>query len=101
MVALLALGVSLVVLDRAGEYSEFCTADGLLGPSPDGWEWARDHHNSCAWTLFNDGGDRAPQALYGLVSIDPPQKYPSNFDWVGWLLIGGSLAGGAMSFRMT
>ncbi|MCP4245808.1 MAG: hypothetical protein GY778_02055, partial [bacterium] len=45
-----------MVWDSAGPYSQFCTADGLLVEPPTGWELSRDHHNDCAWTLFDKSG---------------------------------------------
>ena len=91
MLIMLSLGVSLVMWDRTGPYSEFCPLDGLLVEPPDGWDWWRDHNNDCAWTLFNDSGDRASSDLYAGTPIEPPPDYPEDWDEAGWALIIGSL----------
>lgn len=48
----------------------------LAGPpvedSPPGWTWEWDLYNGCAWTLFDEQGDRAPPEVYDSLSVDPP-----------------------------
>ncbi len=97
MIALLGLGIGLVVWDSGGPYSQFCTADGLLVEPPTGWELSRDHHNDCAWTLFDKSGGRAPAELYDGLPIEPPPDYPNDCDVLGWTMIVGSLVAGLAS----
>lgn len=106
MAAALVLGIEFVVWDPPGEssgYSEFCTADGRLGPTPAGWGWRRNHFNDCAWTLFRawPSDERAPAEVYAEVSLEPPPDYSPDrdapdWDVVGWSLVVGSLVGGMM-----
>lgn len=93
MIALFGLGIGLVAWDPTGPYSEFCDLDGLLAEVPPGWDFARDHYNDCAMTLFNESGERAPDELYADVPVDPPPDYPHDWDWLGWVLALGSLVG--------
>ena len=99
IIALLALGIGLVVWDPTGPYSEFCPADGLLVEPPIGWEFSRDHHNDCAWTLFNESGGRAPAEPYAGLPIEPPPDYPNDWDVLGWTMIVGSIVAGTTSLR--
>ena len=95
MLVVVVLDIGLVRWDPTGEYSEFCSLEGLLVEPRPGWEFGKDHFNDCAWTLFNESGDRAPDELYREVSMDPPPDYPYDWDALGWVLIVGALVGGA------
>lgn len=94
MLVALVLGIGLVRWDPTGE-PEFCTLEGKLVEPPPGWDLRRDHFNDCAWTLFSESGDRAPDELYREMSLDPPPEYPYDWDALGWVLIVGALVGGA------
>lgn len=57
------LVIGLLVLAVAGGLGGGCPADGLFVDEPEGWTLQRDGANGCAWTLFNEQWERAPEEL--------------------------------------
>lgn len=68
-----------VTLSGCTSYQEdadvFCPLDGIVAPTPVGWEFIRDPHNDCRWTLVNsETGQHAAHELYEGTGVDPPQS---------------------------
>lgn len=57
-------------------------------------EAARD---DCAWTLFDESGQRARAELCGGLHVEPPPDYPNDWDVLGWTMIFGSIVAGIAS----
>lgn len=92
---LFAASVGVISL-YASEIEVFCNADGPpFDPAPPGWQWQRDGGNNCNWTLFNDQGDRASDAIYEDMRLFPPPPPPSR------LLLLFALVGVAVSMSGT
>ncbi|MEA2010536.1 MAG: hypothetical protein U9N78_07520 [Actinomycetota bacterium] len=49
----------------------FCTADARVD-APEGWRWSRDPANDCAWTLYADSGETAPDDVYQEHGFEAP-----------------------------
>jgi hypothetical protein len=82
--------IGLLILAVAGGVGGGCPVDGLFVDEPEGWTLQRDGANGCAWTLFNERGERAPEELYeGLfegLPIEPPSPvllYPLRLLGIG------------------
>jgi hypothetical protein len=53
----------------------------------------RDGGNDCEWTLFNDQGDRAPDAIYEEMRVSPPPSLPFVSNLIGLVGVALSLSG--------
>lgn len=75
LLAIIAYSAGFVAL-TTGNDPVACTADARLD-APEGWSWARDGDNDCAWTLYDAQGNEAPETVYEAAGVDAP---PSSFD---------------------
>jgi hypothetical protein len=83
-----------LVSQGLGRSDAFCNLDGpLFDDGPPGWHWQRDGGNDCEWTLFNDQGDRAPDAIYEDMRISPPPPLPFVPNLIGLVGVVLSLSG--------
>lgn len=63
----------------------FCTMDARLD-APGGWQWARDPGNDCAWTLYADSGEAAPDEVYQESGFEPPPAESARTAAAAWTL---------------
>ena len=75
LLAIIAFSAGVVAL-TSGKDPAACTADARID-APEGWDWARDADNDCAWTLYDTEGNEAPGAVYEAAGETAP---PSSFD---------------------
>ena len=71
----------------------FCTADARLD-APAGWRWARDPGNECAWTLYADSGEVAPDDVYQEHGFAPPPTQSERTGAANWVLLLVAIATG-------
>jgi len=72
----------------------FCTADARLD-APEGWQWARDAGNDCAWTLYADSGEEALDDVYQEYGFEPPPTQSERTAATNWVLLLVAIASGA------
>jgi hypothetical protein len=75
LTALAAPGLLVVLLGGVSFLppAQACPAIGppVEGGAP-GWSWEQDVYNGCAYTLFNEQGERAPGEVYDDLQLEPP-----------------------------